>query len=132
MGTWGVGTFENDAASDWVYDLEKVNDVTILKSTIAAITESDAYLEARACENALAAAEVIAALGGQPAADLPESVTTWIKLNAGLRADELRSPSAAAIDRTLADSELKQLWDETDDAESWAACVRDLRARLNS
>ncbi len=23
MGVWGIGVFENDDASDWVYDLEK-------------------------------------------------------------------------------------------------------------
>jgi Domain of unknown function (DUF4259) len=132
MGTWGVGTFENDEASDWVYELEKSRDLSVLRSTIDALRDATGYLEAPTCVNALAAAEVVAALVGKPASDLPENVTSWVKSNAKLDAKELRAPAVAAIDKILADSELKELWGESGEAENWEATVRDLRGRLSS
>ncbi len=132
MGTWGVGTFENDDAADWVYHLEKSRDLTLLGSTINALTEATGYLEAPTCVNALAAAEVVAALAGKPASDLPEDVMRWVKSNEKLDAKDLRPPAVSAIDRILADSELKELWGESGEVGNWEAAVRDLRGRLSA
>ena len=80
MGTWGTGTFENDGASDWVYDLEETKaPVQFLSDTLKAGL-NDEYLESGDAENALAAAEVVAALLGHPAANLPQSVTSWLSI----------------------------------------------------
>ena len=130
MGTWGIGTFENDDASDWVYDLEKATGLDLLRSTLTALTNAKGYLEAPTCVNALAAGEVVAALVGKPGSDLPDGVTNWVTANAHLQGSELRRTAVAAIDRILGDSELKELWAEIGEAEAWEAAVRDLRARL--
>jgi hypothetical protein len=37
MGTWGYKTFENDAASDWLYDLEEAKDSDFLLKSIKAV-----------------------------------------------------------------------------------------------
>jgi len=132
MGTWGLGSFDNHDASDWVYDLEKARDVSLLRSTIAAVNNEKGYLEAPTCVNALAASEVVAALMGRPAGDLPEGVVSWVASNGKLDAKGLRPDAIAAIDRILADSELKELWGETDDAANWQVLVNDLRGRLES
>lgn len=78
MGAWGVGTFENDDASDWVYQLEEAGDLDLVEVTLQAAADPEAYLEAPTCCMALAAAEVVAALAGQPAPDLPEEIRTWV------------------------------------------------------
>lgn len=79
MGAWGYGSFENDDALDWVGDL---TDGRSLKPVEAAL---DAALGAEAdfgisgeAECGLAAAEVVAALGGAPSGDLPEEIAEWI------------------------------------------------------
>jgi hypothetical protein len=131
MGTWGVGTFENDAASDWVYDLEKVRDLSVVQSALAAINQSHELLDARSCENALAASEVVAALLGKPTAYLPENVARWVEANARLPGAELRDASLGAIEKIVSDSELRDLWAETDDLENWETSVRDLQSRLS-
>lgn len=37
MGTWGCKTFESDAASDWLYDLEAASDANFLPRPIKAV-----------------------------------------------------------------------------------------------
>lgn len=132
MGTWGTGTFENDDASDWVYELETAESPEILAATLKAVTSADSYLEAPSCVNALAAAEVVAGLAGKPAADLPEAVTKWLHGRPQTDASRLKPLALAAIDRILTDSELKDLWSETDDLETWQRAVRDVRTRLSA
>ena len=39
MGAWGVGTFENDDASDWVYQLEGAEDLELVRATLQAAAE---------------------------------------------------------------------------------------------
>ena len=49
MGAWGVGTFENDDASDWAYQLEEAGDLDLVQVTLAAAADPEAYLEAPTC-----------------------------------------------------------------------------------
>ena len=78
MGAWGVSTFENDDASDWVYRLEAVADLGLIRTSLEAAAKPQGYLEASLCSEALAAAEVVAALSARPAPDLPENVRSWV------------------------------------------------------
>jgi hypothetical protein len=65
VGTWGTGIFENDAAADWVYLLEKQKDLVLLDNTLdEALAFSHDILEVEAAQQALAAAEVVARLQG--------------------------------------------------------------------
>jgi hypothetical protein len=62
VGAWGARAFENDDAMDWVYVLEEAQDTTLVAEALEKVAESvDDYLEAPECNEALAAAEVIAA-----------------------------------------------------------------------
>jgi hypothetical protein len=38
MGAWGIGNFDNDDASDWVYELEEVEDMSLVEATLETIT----------------------------------------------------------------------------------------------
>ena len=115
MGAWGSGSFENDDAMDWVIDLEEAGDLSILTDAFEAVTDQDADdLEAPDCAAALAAAEVVAAMAGRPAAALPDEVTAWI---AGREpaSGPLKALARRAVDKVLAGSELAELWEESDD-----------------
>jgi len=132
MGAWGAGPFENDDASDWVYELEE-GGVKHLQSTLQAVTkaEKDDYLEIDACSNAIAAAEVVAALQGRAAKDLPEEVTAWLETKPKGRPD-LVVLAKDAVARVAREGELKELWDEAEpkDAAAWKQSVNDLLQRL--
>lgn len=130
MGAWGVGTFENDDAGDWVYQLEEQEDLTLLTETLKRAAEPSGYLESPACAEALAAAEVVAALGGRAAPDLPEEVRDWVAAHRRKVSPELRDLAVRALDQVAADSELKELWEETDELQAWSDRVVELRGRL--
>lgn len=130
MGAWGAGTFENDDAGDWVYQLEEADDLELVRGALLAAAEPGGYLEAPTCSEALAAAEVIAALVGRPAPDLPEEVRSWVGGHRlGVPAD-LRALSLRAVDQVAGDSELKELWAESEENGAWVDRVQELRNRL--
>ena len=76
MGCWGIGTFENDDAADWVWSLEERDGRAVLEHALAAPSDGGYFEASKACET-LVAAEVVAALLGHPATDLPLEVARW-------------------------------------------------------
>ncbi len=130
MGAWDLGSFDNDEALDWIYELETWEEIDLLQEAFdTVIAQKGKMPEASDCSIALAAAEVVAALQGNPCEDLPEEVEEWI-------ADK-SEPDAAlvnlcreAIDIILAESELKELWRETEDYNAWVEGVLELRGRV--
>jgi hypothetical protein len=130
MGAWGVGTFENDDAGDWVYQLEEANDLDFVRDTLQAAADPDGYLEAPTCSMALAAAEVVVALAGRPAPDLPEEVRTWVEAHRLTALPDLRALSVQALDQVAAGSELQELWAESEESVAWIDRLQELRSRL--
>ena len=45
--------------------------------------------------------------------------------------DDLLALAQAALHRIGSDSELKELWEETDDFDAWSATLTDLKKRLD-
>jgi hypothetical protein len=138
MGAWGCRSFENDEALDWVYDLERSKDLSLIAGTLDKVSGTVAdYLDATDCSMALAATETVAALAGRPELSLPEEVARWVKDRQGessqehpLVYDSVTAKARRAIKAILSDSELKELWEETDELERWKATVTDLLERL--
>lgn len=130
MGAWGYGSFDNDDALDWVNELERSEDLSAITRALDAVTDNSAdYLEAPDCSVALAAAEVVAALAGNPSPSLPEEVTQWLCVHKDVDADTV-SKAKRAVNIVLLNSELKELWEESDEFERWRAVVTDLLCRL--
>lgn len=126
MGAWGPGSFDNDDALDWLDDLVDGASDAIR----AALEATDAeYLEAPDASSALAAAEVVAAAAGRPAADLPGEVSEWLEEHGTRQAAALAPLARRAVERVRRDSELKELWEEGDPSE-WLAAVDGLLERL--
>jgi hypothetical protein len=129
--------FENDTANDWAFDLEDVDDLSLVKSALDEVMASEGdYLDSDVACNAIAACEVIARLRGRPGYTdaYTEEVDKWVAKHKGLAAlsTDLFTQAATVIDRILGeDSELRQLWEESD-GEDWRASVEDLRQRLHT
>lgn len=133
MGAWGVGTFENDDALDWVFDLKESSRLSVIREALAPILEQDGSdLETGECCCALAAAEVVAALRGKAASKLPKDVTDWLKANTAAPDKALINLAAQAVRKIGEQSELKELWEDAGglDAAAWADGVSDLLQRL--
>ena len=129
MGAWGNGNFENDDAMDWVAELKALVPEDLSKILVQA-TDQPVYLESPSACIALAAAEVVAALNGNPAASAPAGVSEWVKKYPSALTPELRSEALRAADRVRRDSELKDLWMEADGLNDWIAVLKDLQGRL--
>lgn len=130
MGAWGIGHFDNDDAGDWVWELEEAKSLATVTSAFDEVDASTDYLDAGIACIGLAAAETVAAILGKPAADLPESVAEVVT---GLQAtvdSTLVSRARAAVEKIGAESELRELWEDTDDFGTWQSKVADRLKRL--
>ncbi|KIT17919.1 DUF4259 domain-containing protein [Jannaschia aquimarina] len=138
MGTWGVHSFENDDAADFIARLEaeKVHPPVVNAEFVGealegvfAVPPSD--LGAGQAATAVAAAEVIAAALGHPRegeAEDPFELSTSFKFY-----DDYVGMAVAALSRIRRDeSELAELWADTDEAGDWHASLADLEARLRN
>jgi hypothetical protein len=133
MGAWGAGPFENDDASDWVWDLEESSGDGVIAAALSAVSDlqPEEYLEAPDATVGLAAAEVVAAALGAPAKKLPEGVSAWVSASHIVISPGLIDSARSVVDRVATNSELKDLWDEASNSD-WLANVFNLQARLAS
>ena len=131
MGAWGHTSFENDDALDWVFELGEAEGFSFLSDTFNALFENqeEDYLDVYYCARALAAAEVVAALKGNAAEGLPEEVANWLAGKTHSDAD-LTASAVKAVGAVLTASELKELWEETDEFGVWQVDVGGLLDRL--
>lgn len=130
MGAWGTGAFENDDAADWLAELEGATDDRVLEAAFDAVLDgagTDLMVEGPA----VAAAEVVAAALGAPAADLPEAPAEWAKGQPGhtLRPTTY-GKAIKAVEQIAGRSEMLDLWSEAEDFEAWQAAIVDLQTRL--
>jgi hypothetical protein len=134
MGTWGTDTFDNDTAGDWAFQLEDEGDLDLIDDTLARVVDSadDDVDSDVACE-ALAACEVVARLKGNFGVRdaYTEPVDKWVAAHPMVPPHETVARALAAIDRILGpQSELAELWSDSDDARQWRAAVSNLRQRV--
>ena len=133
MGAWDIGPFDNDDAADWLFALEVSSDTATIAAALGVITDiGNEYLEAPDCSNALAAVEIVAALRGHPIANLPDNAKAWVKAHRELDVSSLVPTAQAVVHRIRSDSELKELWDESEEAVKWYATLDDVCGRLNA
>lgn len=132
MGAWDVGSFENDDAMDWVYELEEETSLSFLADALEnIIDQKGGYPEAPECTIAICAAEVVAALLGSPDDDLPDEVNEWVD-DKPEPSDVLVEMANSALDLVMAGSELKDLWAESDEYREWQRIIKNLQSRLQT
>ena len=135
MGAWGTGTFDNDTAGDWADGLAERKDLSLVHETLLTVASGDCYLDADDASEALAACEVVARLKGDggPRNAYTEAVDEWVEAHPQPVPLELVALATAAIDRILGEnSELAELWAESESAAEWRAAVEDLRRRVTA
>lgn len=129
-GAWGEGSFENDAALDWVAECTSAISISpVLHALEAAL--KDEYIEAPQGSAAIAAAEIVAASIGKPSDKIPGELQSWLR---HIPSEQLKrlAPSARKALARIQDpkaSELKHLWSEGK-PNRWASVVSELESRL--
>ncbi len=134
MGASGTGPFENDDAGDWLFELEESPDGGAILAALQEVTEKEKgeELEAGEAANAIAAAEMVAALHGFPLADLPDNAREWVDGHEELEVGDWIPLALTAVERVRKNSELKELWDESKDSKKWHGTLDNLVKRLNA
>ena len=136
MGTWSHEPFGNDTANDWAYDLEGKTDFSLVAQAIQNVLDNGAdYLDSDVAVEAVAASEVLAkALGRGTQSDAyTETVDAWLASVNAKPSAELLSKAQQALTRVLGpDSELRELWEESDGFSTWEASIRALQAAIGA
>ena len=132
-GAWDTGPFANDDALDWVWELSESDDLSVIETTLNSAASSSGYLEAPTASMAIAAAEVVAALRGNPRPELPEEVNEWVQTHSVAVEDDLLKVARQAVQNTRKRefSELAQLWMDSEELmDAWLSDLDDLLERL--
>jgi Domain of unknown function (DUF4259) len=132
MGTWGTGPFDDDGASDWVWELQEATDWAVVEQALrgAADVSGSSYLEAPDGQIAWAGAAVVAAALPSPAVAVTPEVAEWLSTHAEELPTDLRPLALRAVQRVMAaNSELAELWAEAGEDE-WRSNMETLAAAL--
>ncbi|PPU68753.1 DUF4259 domain-containing protein [Xanthomonas pisi] len=136
MGAWSHEPFGNDTACDWASGLDKQRDFSLVAEAIQAVLDNGSdYLDSDLASEAIAAAEVLAkALGRSTQTDsYTKEVDDWVKSIAAKPSQDLLSKANGALIRIMGpDSELKELWQESDDFGSFESSVKALQLAVGA
>lgn len=128
-GSWGAKGFDNDDALDFAQLCIASKSAAPIAAALQA-ADRPGYLEAGQGAAAIAAAELVAAAKGKPG-ELPKELGNWFKKQPKHELVKL-SPLARRVLARVKDpgaSELRQLWQESDDKQ-WLAAIADLDRRV--
>jgi len=132
-GAFGVGSFENDYATDWVATLVRGHDTTGVYATLER-AQNEPLVSEMSADTSIAAAEVVAAMLGRPARSLPTGLTEWLKLRAEPPTESQVALTRQVLQRVLdaKSSELAAFWERSGypEAKEWRANIMDLLDRL--
>ncbi len=135
MLTAGLSNFDNESATNFIADID-MNGYGMIEIAITRMNDEDDRPGLAECEEALIAAELIAAANGHPAHDISEDAREWILLHLPAGSVELAeilqlvNIAADAIDTIVTDSELRDLWEGNPDFDEWFNLQVDLQKRL--
>ena len=130
MSVWGMGIFENDESLDWIYDLADAGSLAQVSAALDVIIRNkEEFPELSDCRIALSAAEIVAALHGDPSPDLPEEAEEWIGEKI-LENENLRTKAEDAVAIILRNSELREKWENSSSFEAWQINIQNLQKRL--
>lgn len=132
MGSWGYGNLENDAAADWLFEWQEIKTAGFVEGTLDELLENTSSPDARLCQEALAAAEVVAAWNGKPVPEFdPEVLPVVEKVNVDEdELEELKQKAKSVITVVSGDSSLMEHWETTNQTSEWRSALVDLVNRL--
>lgn len=137
MGAWSHEPFGNDTACDWAYELEESEGYEVVEDAFNQIIEmsTEEYIDADIGCVAHAAAEVLAKSFGRGVEeeDIPEAVEKWLEQNKNKTNPALIPKAIRALKLlTSENSELNELWQESDYYTEWTSNIDELKEILSS
>lgn len=137
MGAWGYGHFENDAALDFMADIEESdNPKELLNDAFDTAIDADDLETNEGTSAIVAAAYVDRQINGtrftSPGHDEPLEVDTFPDRHPDQNFSDLKEKAVQALDRVLDESsELNELWEENEeDYPAWRESIEQMIQRL--
>lgn len=131
MAAWGTKTFEEDTANDWIQELIDADDAR--EFLIDSLSIESGFLEAEQGSTALAAGETLIALLDEPRQGVPSELVDWAGDNECDDVSDLPEIAVESIDRVLGEeSEIREIWSESEDYDEWVENVEQMREVLAS
>lgn len=128
VSAWGPGVFENDDALAWVGDVEEADSARAIETALRAVENED-QRDAPACCEALAAAEVVAAMRGRASSALPAEARDYAA-RLGEASNALIVRARGIVADLFENSGLQKAWADSDDLDAWEDSIGDLLDRL--
>lgn len=125
MGTWSAGSFGNDTALDFAREL---NSFAALDRHLRKAAGQNGEMDSEHAATALAACDILAAMIGRPARDMPDMTKLADAPAAKDVPRDLLRIARNLMKQLRKDSELAVLWE--DDTDEWHEALDDLKARL--
>ena len=135
MGTWSHEPFGNDSAADWAFALKGQQDFSAVEAALRQVVDNEGYLDADMAVEAIAAAEILAKANGRGTQSdaYTEPVEEWLESIEVPPPAELYVLARRALVRVLEpESELRELWEESDDFSQWEESVAALQSAAAS
>ncbi|KAF1026579.1 MAG: hypothetical protein GAK29_01198 [Acinetobacter bereziniae] len=138
MGTWSHEPFGNDIASDWAYEFEENDGYEVIEDAFDQIIDmaTEEFIDSDIGCIAHAAAEVLAKSFTDGVAEneyYPEPVEKWLQHNQHKHNYELIPKALLALNLLISEnSELDELWQDSDDYEDWTKNIAELKETLKS
>ncbi|WP_371223579.1 DUF4259 domain-containing protein [Roseovarius sp. 2305UL8-3] len=136
MGAWGAGTFDNDAAADFLLEYEDAG-VGVVVQAFEMVLEGQAsgYIDFDAGSWGLAASEIVAFSHGRASSAIDEETLNSMRVHEMDVRAIAGGPKAALtavglIASSEGKSELFDLWSEGELLDEWLSGVSDLKSRL--
>lgn len=124
MGTWGPGSFDNDAALDFAADIETIDDIEGAFSATAG-----EEIDADCAVQVIVAAECVAAMRSHRSPAMPDDLAARVHA-LGACPVALYEKARDNLSAVMGGSELLDLWAEGGSGE-WNRAVTELLERLN-
>lgn len=129
---WGVNTFDNNDAIEWLKDIEKNNDFkkvnTLIKSLNDLADLDDVVL--KECTEALAAIELVASAKTDNFKTFPADKLEWLS-NAEYSFSEAEIKAALKLAQSIKkDSEIRELFLDSPMLKTWNEYMDDLIKKL--
>jgi len=130
-----ISNFDTEVASEFITEIY-MNGYGLIGIAIERLLDEDIRASLTECEEAIVASEMVAAAIGNPSIAFPEDATEWLAMYLpkgsleNIEVCKLAVAAADAIDKIMADSELRDLWDENPDFDEWFQLQVDLQKRI--
>jgi hypothetical protein len=135
MGAWSVGSFENDDALDFLAEITESDDLSLIRKVFDNVITSTEYVEAPDACQAIVGAEIIAAAIGRPTAEAQQntSLNQWLTQIQPTIDNALIVQAIEALTLILApNSELRELWEDSEYYAEWKSAMIELRQQLEA